>query len=234
MTTMMVWIRHARRSLLAGALTLAAPALLAQSPGAATPGGSGGGASSPPSAAPGGASSAAPSGAPSAAPSGATTAATTAATPSAPPPPAEALTALEWLHGCWRGTVNQREFREHWLPAAGGMMIGAGHTVLQGRTQDYQYLRLEVRDDGLYYVALPSGQKEATFRLAGTTRDEVSAADIWMFANVVEGFPQRIVYRRGSEGWLYAGVEGTLNGEERKVIYPMRHVDCESGELIRK
>lgn len=152
----------------------------------------------------------------------------------APPAPAEALASLDWLGGCWRGTVNQREFREQWLPAGGGMMIGAGHTVLQGRTQDYEYLRLEARGDGLYYVALPSGQKETTFRLAGTARDEASGADIWTFANVAEGFPQRIVYRRGAEGWLYAGVEGTLNGEERKVLYPMRHVSCESGELIRK
>jgi hypothetical protein len=158
------------------------------------------------------------------------------ATGSTTPPaaPAEALASLEWLSGCWRGAVNQREFREQWLPAAGGMMIGAGHTVLQGRTQDYEYLRLEARSDGLYYVALPSGQKETSFRLAGTAHDEASGAEIWTFANVAEGFPQRIVYRRGAEGWLYAGVEGSLNGEERKVLYPMRHIGCESGELIRK
>jgi hypothetical protein len=163
--------------------------------------------------------------------------------PAAPPPadgaqataalPAD-LASLDWLQGCWRGSVNQREFREHWLPAAGGMMIGAGHTVMQGRTQDYEYLRLESRPDGVYYVALPSGQKEASFRLTGRTRDEASGADIFTFANVAEGFPQRIVYRRGGEGWLYAGIEGSLNGEERKVLYPMRHVNCETGELIRQ
>jgi len=151
-----------------------------------------------------------------------------------PAAPAEALASLGWLSGCWRGTVNQREFREQWLPAAGGMMIGAGHTVLQGRTQEYEYLRLETRGDGLYYVAVPSGQKEASFRLTGTSRDEASGADIWTFDNAAEGFPQRIVYRRGAEGWLYAGIEGSVNGEARKVIYPMRHVSCETDELIRK
>lgn len=159
--------------------------------------------------------------------------ATTPAT-AAPPAPAEALAALDWLQGCWRGTVNQREFREQWLPPGGGMMIGAGHTVMQGRTQDYEYLRLETRPDGLYYVAVPSGEKEASFRLSGVARDEVNGADIWTFNNVVEGFPQRIVYRRGAEGWLYAGIEGTLNGEERKVLYPMRRVNCETGEILHK
>ena len=164
-----------------------------------------------------------------------------APTPSAPDTSASSVPAggavadaLGWLQGCWRGNVNQREFREHWLPSGGGMMVGAGHTVLQGRTQDYEYLRLETRPDGLYYVALPSGQKETTFRLSGTQRDEPSGADIWTFANTGEGFPQRIVYRRGGEGWLYASAEGSLNGEDRKVTYPMRHVSCETGEALHK
>jgi len=148
--------------------------------------------------------------------------------------PAGTLEAFDWLQGCWKGTVNQREFREHWLPAGGGMMIGAGHTVMQGKTQDYEYLRLETRADGLYYVTLPSGEKEATFRLSGTQHDENSNADIWTFTNTVDAFPQRIVYRRGNEGWLYAGIEGTLSGEDRKVIYPMRHLNCETGDPIRK
>jgi hypothetical protein len=163
---------------------------------------------------------------PSTAPSGAAGATTTL--------PANGIAAFDWLQGCWHGMVNQREFREQWLPLAGGMMVGAGHTVTQGRTQDYEYLRLEARDDGVYYVAVPSGQKETSFRLAGVTREEGSNAEIFTFDNVAEGFPQHIVYRRGGEGWLYAGIEGTLNGETRKVIYPMRHVSCESGEIIRQ
>ena len=33
--------------------------------------------------------------------------------------------------------------------------------------------------------------------------------------------------------WLYAAVEGKVNGEDKQVIYPMRRVDCQSGALIR-
>ncbi len=151
----------------------------------------------------------------------------------APASPSDPLAPLAWLQGCWRGTVNQREFREQWLPPGGGMMIGASHTVMQGRTQDYEYLRLEARPDGVHYVALPSDQKDATFRLRDVSRDEPNRADIFTFSNLADGFPQRLVYRRASEGWLYAQVEGTQNGEERKVIYPMRRVDCATGELLR-
>ena len=33
------------------------------------------------------------------------------------------IESLGWLEGCWRGTVNQREFREYWLPLRGGMIV---------------------------------------------------------------------------------------------------------------
>ena len=156
-----------------------------------------------------------------------------------PPPAADApkrvaasLDALAWLEGCWRGSVNQRDFREHWLPMQGGMMIGASQTVMQGKTQDFEYLRLETRPDGVYYIAIPSGKKESAFRLVGAEEDDRGTH--FTFAGTVDEFPQQIVYHRGAEGWLYASIEGKLNGEDRRVTYPMRRVDCETGEPIRK
>jgi len=149
-----------------------------------------------------------------------------------PATPASTLEPFGWLHGCWDGKVNQRDFREEWLPLRGDMMIGVSQTVSQGKTQDFEYLRLELRPEGIFYVAVPSGKKETSFRLSGRTRDGES--EIFTFENPVDEFPQRIIYRRGSEGWLYAHVEGKLNGAPRSVIYPMRRVDCTSGELIRQ
>ena len=158
-----------------------------------------------------------------------------AAAIAAPAAPANSITTLEplgWLQGCWDGKVNQRDFREEWLPLRGDMMIGVSHTVSQGKTQDFEYLRLELRPEGVFYVAVPSGKKETSFRFSGKTVDD--DRELFTFENPVDEFPQRIIYRRGSEGWLYAQVEGKLNGQARSVIYPMRRVDCASGELIRK
>jgi hypothetical protein len=142
------------------------------------------------------------------------------------------LAPLAWLAGCWRGSVNQREFREHWMPLRGNLMLGTSHTVNGAVTQDWEFLRLEVRADGIDYIASPPGQKETAFRYAGETKDDDDS--IFTFANPQQDFPQRIVYRRGTEGWLYAHAEGRVGGAERKVIYPMRRVDCESGEFIRR
>ena len=144
----------------------------------------------------------------------------------------DALASLAWLEGCWQGTVNQREFREQWLPLRGGLMIGAGQSVLRGRTQDYEFLRLEPKPDGVYFTQFSGDRKESSFRLASTATDDKDT--IFTFANAAGAFPARLIYRRGTGGWLYETIEGTLDGGERKVIYPLRRVDCESGELIHK
>jgi len=140
--------------------------------------------------------------------------------------------ALAWLDGCWGGTVNQRDFREQWSPLRGGMLLGVGSTVFQGKLQSYEYLRIEPRVDGVYYDAIPSGQKEDAFRLVSVTTDDKDT--IFTFSNPEHDFPQRIIYRRATEGWLYATIEGKLKGEDRQVIYPMRHIDCASGTFITK
>ena len=161
--------------------------------------------------------------------------------PDAKPAPPQAapqgpLAPLAWLEGCWRGAVNQREYREHWMPLRGNMMIGTSHTVMQDKTQDFEYLRLEVRADGVYYVAVPSGKSETTFKLTETTTPQMADRndEIFDFTNPTLEFPTKISYRRATEGWLYATVEGKVQGEERKVIYPMRRIDCQTGELLRR
>jgi hypothetical protein len=154
------------------------------------------------------------------------------AKPAATAVPEGPLADLAWLAGCWSGVVNQREFREHWMPLRGDLLIGTGHTVAGGRSQDFEFLRIEPRADAIHYVTAPGGQKETSFRFEQKTMDGPDA--IYTFANPASEFPQRIVYRRGSEGWLYVHVEGRVKGEDRRVIYPMRRIDCESGELVRR
>jgi len=171
----------------------------------------------------------------SSAPPEAIPAAPATATPAAAAPAAGAsapvtLSDLSWLAGCWRGNVNQREFREHWLPLRGNLLVGAGHTVTQDRTQDFEYVRIEPRADGLHYVTQPSGGRETAFRFVDRQMDGPDS--VFTFANDAQEFPRRIVYRRGSEGWLYIHVEGRVQGEERKVIYPLRRIDCETGDIV--
>ena len=155
-----------------------------------------------------------------------------AQTPPAPAPDLNSVAAMAWLDGCWGGNVNQRDFREQWSPLRGNLLVGMSSTVNQGTLQSFEYLRIESRPDGIYYVALPSGKSEDAFKLVSITTDDKDT--IFTFSNPEHEFPQRIIYRRGTEGWLYATVEGKLKGEDHQVIYPMRHVSCETGEFILK
>jgi hypothetical protein len=156
-----------------------------------------------------------------------------------PPPPAEStditsVGSLGWLNGCWGGQVNKRDFREQWAPLRGNTLIGMSSTVLEDKLQNYEYLRIEARADGVYYVALPSGKPADSFKLTSIRNDEREGASVYTFENTREDFPQRIVYRRGSEGWLYASIEGKINGQDRQQTFPMRRLDCETGDFIRK
>jgi hypothetical protein len=166
------------------------------------------------------------------------------ASPAAPEPKAAApaapgvlaLDQLGWLRGCWSGKVDRREFTETWLAASGGMMLGISQTIVQDRrhpeprTQDYTYLRLETRDDGVYYVAVTSGKTENAFKLSSIGENLGRTA--YTFTNVVDAFPQKIVYLRGAEGWLYAQVTGKVGDAPKEVTYPMRHVDCMTGATM--
>ena len=152
---------------------------------------------------------------------------------------ASPLDQLSWLRGCWSGKIERREFVETWLPPRGGMMVGISQTIVQDRrhgtgpqTQDYEYLRLEVRPDGVYYVVIPAGEKETAFKLGSV--GETLGRTTYTFASTRDEFPQRIAYMRGSEGWLYAQVAGKVGGEPREVTYPMQHVDCMTGAVMRE
>jgi len=151
--------------------------------------------------------------------------------------PATTLASLAWLEGCWKGTAGQREFREQWMPLRGEMMLGVSQTVDEkGATQGYEFLRLEPRAGGVFYVATPSGKPEAALRLDRASTDTTNERNdtIFTFVNPAQEFPQVISYRRSKEGWLYASVEGKIGGAERKATYPMRRINCETGEYLAR
>jgi hypothetical protein len=161
-----------------------------------------------------------------------------AAEPKTPPAAGEEspIHALAWLEGCWSSDVNKRETREHWLPLRGNLMLGMSQTVVQGRTQDYEYLRMESRPDGVYYVVLPSGQNATSFKFEGKTVVTMGdrSDDEFVFTNATLEFPTKIVYRRARMGWLYISVSGKVKGNDKDVTYPMRRISCETGEAIER
>lgn len=128
---------------------------------------------------------------------------------------------LAWLSGCWAAQNAEAGSIEYWSSPQGGVMLGASKTVKAGKTVAFEFIQIRALDSGkLAYIAKPSGQAEATFELASVGANE------FVFENPTHDFPQRISYRLVKSGELLARIEGTRNGKQRSIDYPMTKVVC--------
>ena len=95
--------------------------------------------------------------------------------------------------------------------------MGMSRTVVGEKTAEFEYLRIEQRTDGIYYVAHPKARCPGTdFRL---TRSSASEA---VFENPQHDFPKRIIYRRTGDDSLSASIDG---GEGTKsMAFPMQRM----------
>jgi hypothetical protein len=129
---------------------------------------------------------------------------------------------LAWLAGCWTRPRPNGVIEEQWMAPLGGSMIGMSRTVVDGRTREYEFVRIMAVDGRLAYIAKPSGQAEATFPMK--TLDE----GLVVFENPAHDFPQRVIYRRNADGTVTARIEGTVKGEARGRDFPYKQ--CGKGE----
>lgn len=116
---------------------------------------------------------------------------------------APAISDLSWLVGDWQTAPGGRsQTDEHWTQPAGGSMMGLSRTVAGGRTYEFEYLRIEQRPEGIFYVAHPKARCPATdFKLTRLTATEV------VFENPAHDFPKRISYRKADDGSVVATVD---------------------------
>ena len=136
--------------------------------------------------------------------------------------PKPTINDLSWLAGCWEGNIRGREVNEQWMKPGGGIMLGMARTVAQGKAAEFEFTQIrEDKDGAIYYVARPSGQPEASFKLIKLQNKEA------VFENPQHDFPQRIIYRLEAGGSLFARVEATEKGQLRGIDYPYKRAKCE-------
>lgn len=123
--------------------------------------------------------------------------------------------ALAWMAGAWSGEHQGIVSEETWMPPRGGLMLGlhrdtrAGSgTTTSPRRADFEYLRIEQRDAGLVYVAMPGGRSTTDFTLASLADERV------VFENLEHDFPKRISYWLEGDD-LHARAEGEMGGHAR-------------------
>lgn len=122
--------------------------------------------------------------------------------PTTQPAPEDAsMSAVAFMAGHWAHQGPNTRAEEYWTPAAAGTMFGSARTIRGEKTVFFEYLRIEKRDDGIYYVASPRGQGATPFKLIE------SGANRAVFENPAHDFPTRISYWI-EDGALCARIEG--------------------------
>jgi hypothetical protein len=130
------------------------------------------------------------------------------------------LAQLDWLAGCWELRTARRTTVEMWMPPDGGLMLGASRTVTGGIARAFEHLRLHQHGDTVTYTAIPSGQREASFRATHVSDSGFTVE------NPAHDFPQRIIYTRRGVDSLIARVEGPSETGTRGFDLPMKRVAC--------
>lgn len=117
---------------------------------------------------------------------------------------------LSWIAGDWQTAPGGRsQIEEHWTAAAGESMMGVSRTIAGDKTVEFEYLRIEQRADGIYYVAHPKARCPGTdFKLTRASTTEA------VFENPQHDFPKRIIYRK-IDGGLTASIDA---GEGSKAM----------------
>lgn len=115
-----------------------------------------------------------------------------------------AVADVSWIAGDWQTAPGgRRQIEEHWTKAAGGSMMGMSRTVAGDKTVEFEYLRIEQRADGVYYVAHPKARCPGTdFKLTKASATEA------VFENPQHDFPKRIMYRKTGDDGLTASIDG--------------------------
>jgi hypothetical protein len=131
------------------------------------------------------------------------------------------LDDLAWLAGCWENNRAGRTAEERWTKPKGGTMLGTGQTIKDGKTTEFEFMRIHEDKGEIYFTAKPSGQPEASFKLVSYADGKAT------FEDPQHDFPQRVIYGKQPDGSLLARIEGVMNGQKRGIDFPFKRAKCE-------
>jgi Domain of unknown function (DUF6265) len=115
---------------------------------------------------------------------------------------------MSWMAGAWetRGTTPYVE--ELWTRPAGGAMLGISRAIKDNNMVEFEFLRIEARADGIFYMPQLSGKPPVDFKFMRTVNNEA------VFVNPGHSdHLKKIIYRQNADGTLTARVEGENNGK---------------------
>jgi hypothetical protein len=131
------------------------------------------------------------------------------------------LTELGWLAGCWSGPVKAGTFEECWSAPLGNSMQGSARIVTsEGKTVFREFMLLEESAGAIVMTVQHFGPRMAAESTPVSFTLKLHEHGEAVFENPLHDSPQRIIYRKQSDGSILARVE-KLDGSEASE-FPMR------------
>lgn len=130
---------------------------------------------------------------------------------------------LAWLGGCWARERAEPGSGEHWMPLAGGTLLGVSRSVRRGQTVGHEFMQIRRRADGaVVFIAQLPGQPETAFTLRPGPATEA------VFENPQHDFPQRVIYRPLGALRMQARIEGQRLGAPAAVDFAFTRMPCDT------
>ena len=109
---------------------------------------------------------------------------------------------ISFMSGCWKTAAGvSPEYRECYTAPKAGMMQGSSQTIENGTTTFFEF-SLVMEDAGkIVYRPFIKGVQSVDFMLTKLTASEA------VFENLAHDYPQRVIYRKGTDGKLTARIE---------------------------
>jgi hypothetical protein len=127
---------------------------------------------------------------------------------------------LAWMAGHWGPEAASKKVasEEHWIAPAGGMMLAVSRTIAGGKVVQFEFLRIETRADGIYYVAQPGGKPPVAFKLTKAGKNSAT------FENPTHDNPKIITYQLDGTNGMVATLEGDERGQHKKQSFRFEKV----------
>lgn len=134
----------------------------------------------------------------------------------------ENLDKMNWLIGNWTNITAEERSYEKWRRENDSILKAHSFTLDKGDTVFAEKVTLRQKGDNLYFIVVAYNQNDSqpvTFKM-------ISASDgIFTFENPEHDFPTRISYSNPVKDSLHAWIEGTVDGESRKVDFLFKRND---------
>ena len=132
----------------------------------------------------------------------------------------EDLLYLTWLKGEWKSITHDKVMLEKWKFVDDSTLVGSSYLLQKKDTILSEEMAIKMRNSKLYFSAQimneDSSYTETLFEVKKLEENKIE------FENLLNEFPQNIVYAKIGKDSLLAYISGNYRGQYNRINFPMK------------